>query len=159
MPITYHDEKLDVQVLKHFGLNDDAEKELDLSDWADISQKFEKPDGEITIALIGKYTGLSDAYKSLTEALDHAGITHNVRVNVKWINARAFEQKDLSNKLSNVDAILVPGGLANVELKVKFWRLNMLGRIKSHILAFVWHANGGFGICSKCFGVKRCFIN
>jgi CTP synthase len=110
VPMTYHAEGLDVQVLKHFDLFKEEEKDPDLSGWAQIAQRFEKPQGEVTIALVGKYTGLSDAYKSLTEALDHAGIANNVRVKVKWVNARMFETQDVTPKLKDVDAILVPGG-------------------------------------------------
>jgi CTP synthase len=111
VPVTYHNEKLDVQVLKHFGLNEQAAQEPNLDDWRDIAMRFEAPKGEVTVALVGKYTGLSDAYKSLTEALDHAGIAHHVRVNVRWVNARVFEQQDeAAEQLQDVDAILVPGG-------------------------------------------------
>lgn len=110
VPVTYHAEKLDVQVLKHFGLDEQADAELDLDAWAEIARRFENPQGEVNVALVGKYTGLSDAYKSLTEALDHAGIAHNVRVNIRWVNARVFEQQNAAEQLKDVDAILVPGG-------------------------------------------------
>ncbi|MFO1243318.1 MAG: CTP synthase [Rickettsiales bacterium] len=107
VPITYHGEGLDTQVLAHFKLK---AKDPDLGVWKRIAERFEKPKGEVTIAMVGKYMSVGDAYKSLTEALDHAGIANNVRVNVIWINARNFEKDDIGEKLKNVDAILVPGG-------------------------------------------------
>ncbi|MBY0355140.1 MAG: CTP synthase [Rickettsiales bacterium] len=111
VPLTYHKEGLDTQVLDHFGIRD--AKEPDLSLWSGIAARFEKPQGEVTIAIVGKYVSLGDAYKSLTEALDHAGINNNVRVNVKWINARTLEKQDASAKLKDADAILVPGGFGD----------------------------------------------
>ena len=108
VPAAYHREGLDTQVLKHFGMRNIEEP--DLAVWDKIVKRFEEPAGEVTIAMVGKYTEIGDAYKSLTEALDHGGIAHNVRVNVQWIDARAFEKDDIGKKLKGVDAILVPGG-------------------------------------------------
>lgn len=107
VPITYHGEGLDTAVLRHFKLK---AKDPDLGVWKRIADRFEKPKGEVTIAMVGKYMSVGDAYKSLTESLDHAGIANNVRVNVVWVNARNFEKDDIGEKLKNVDAILVPGG-------------------------------------------------
>ena len=111
VPLTYHKEGLDDEVLKHFGITN--AKEPDLSIWSGIAERFEKPKGEVTVAIVGKYVSLGDAYKSLTEALDHAGINNNVRVNVKWINARTLEKQDVAAKLKDADAILVPGGFGD----------------------------------------------
>ncbi|MCH2548081.1 MAG: CTP synthase [Alphaproteobacteria bacterium] len=110
VPLRYRHEGLDRQVLKHFGLDDKAEAEINLEMWQDIVQRFTDPPQEVTIALVGKYTGLNDAYKSLTEALDHAGIANNIRVHVRWVDSRIFEKGEAGKKLKNVDAILVPGG-------------------------------------------------
>lgn len=108
VPAAYHREGLDTQVLGHFGMRNVAEP--DLSVWEKVVKRFEAPAGDVTVAMVGKYTEIGDAYKSLTEALDHGGIAHNVRVHVQWIDARAFEKDDIGKKLKGVDAILVPGG-------------------------------------------------
>ena len=121
VPLRYRAEGLDAAVLKHFGLEEQAQQSIDLSKWEDVVSRYTKPeDGEVTIALVGKYTGLNDAYKSLTEALDHAGIAHNARVNVRWVDSRVFEKGDAAKKLKDVDAILVPGGFgeSGVEGKI-----------------------------------------
>ncbi len=108
VPGAYHREGLDTQVLKHFGVRNVPEP--DLAVWDKIVKRFEEPAGEVTIGMVGKYTEIGDAYKSLTEALDHGGIANNVRVNVQWIDARDFEKSDIGKTLKGVDAILVPGG-------------------------------------------------
>lgn len=120
VPLKYREEGLDRQVLKHFGLDEKAEATLDLKLWENIVDSFTNPTGEVNIALVGKYTGLNDAYKSLTEALDHAGIATKTRVNVRWVDSRIFEKGDAGKKLKDVDAILVPGGFgeSGVEGKI-----------------------------------------
>lgn len=117
VPLNLHQEGLDTQVLKHFGMK--TKKTPDLSTWETVVRRFESPRGEVTIAMVGKYTSIGDTYKSLTEALDHAGIENNVRVNVRWINARIFEKADAAEKLGDVDAILVPGGFGEEGVKGK----------------------------------------
>ena len=107
VPLSYFDQHLDIKVLEHFGM--EAPKP-DLKEWRNIVKRFEQPAGEVTVAIVGKYTGMGDAYKSLNEALDHAGIAHNVRVNQRWIDAKDFEKQDVAKKLKDADAILVPGG-------------------------------------------------
>lgn len=108
VPIAYHAEGLDDEVLKVFGLP--AESPVDLSRWRDIVKKLKNPEGEVKIAIVGKYTGLKDAYKSLSEALVHGGIANGVRVKIDWIEAEVFEQEDAINRLEDVHGILVPGG-------------------------------------------------
>ena len=117
VPLNLHNEGLDTQVLKHFGVK--SKKDPSLSQWETVVRRFESPRGEVTIAMVGKYTSIGDTYKSLTEALDHAGIQNNVRVNVRWINARIFEKGDAAEKLGDVDAILVPGGFGEEGVKGK----------------------------------------
>lgn len=107
VPISYSEEGLDVQVCKHFGIE---APEVDLSRWEDIVERVTKPEGEVTIAVVGKYTGLLDAYKSLAEALTHGGIANNVRVNMQWIDSEIFEREDVVEHLDGVHGILVPGG-------------------------------------------------
>lgn len=108
VPVSYHNEGLDIEVLKAFGLA--HSQRPDLSRWEDIMDRIENPEGEVTIAVVGKYTGLKDAYKSLNEAIVHGGIANRVKVNVEWIEAEVFEKADAIAQLENVDAILVPGG-------------------------------------------------
>jgi CTP synthase len=117
VPLNLHREGLDDQVLKHFGMK--SKKVPQLSAWETVVKRFESPRGEVTVAMVGKYTSIGDTYKSLTEALDHAGIDNNVRVNVRWINARIFEKADAAEKLGDVDAILVPGGFGEEGVKGK----------------------------------------
>ncbi len=107
-PITYHREGLDTQVLARFGMHD--VKEPDLSRWENIVECIRAPEGEVRVAIVGKYTGLIDAYKSLAEALTHGGIANTVRVKLVWIDAEIFESEDAVRYLQEVDAILVPGG-------------------------------------------------
>ena len=107
VPITYHEEGLDEQVLSHFGLES---PEPDLSRWENVVERVTKPEGEVTIAVVGKYTGLLDAYKSLGEALTHGGIANNVKVNLDWIDSEIFEREDAVDHLESVNGILVPGG-------------------------------------------------
>ena len=129
VPKNLHLEGLDERVLEHFKMKSRAE--LSLKEWERIVTRFESPRGEVNIAIVGKYTGIGDIYKSLTEALDHAGIEHNVRVNLHWVNARVFETADAEKKLRDVDAILVPGGFGEEGVKgkiaaVKFARENKI---------------------------------
>ncbi len=107
VPISYHAEGLDEQVCRHFGLTTRAP---DLGRWTTILERVTKPEGEVAIAVVGKYTGLLDAYKSLAEALTHGGIANNVRVRMNWIDSETFEREDAVQYLSEVHGILVPGG-------------------------------------------------
>ncbi len=109
VPLSYHEEGLDSQVYRHFGI--DAPMP-DLKRWEDVLKPVLSPEGEVTIAVVGKYTGLLEAYKSLQEALTHGGIANNVKVNLNWINAEIFENEDENtvHHLNGVHGILVPGG-------------------------------------------------
>jgi len=108
-PLTYHDAGFDTQVFRRFGMPE-ADVEPDLSLWRGIVDRIRHPEGEVTIGIVGKYTELKDAYKSLIEALTHGGIANNVRVTVEWIEAVEFESNDSLYRLENVHGILVPGG-------------------------------------------------
>ncbi len=108
VPSNYHHEGFDIQVLKYFGLP--YEEPLKLTDWDDVVDSALNPDKEVTIAIVGKYTSLTDAYKSVLESLDHAGISHRTRINIKWINSRKFANEHASKELKSIDGILVPGG-------------------------------------------------
>ena len=108
VPRAYHAEGLDKEVLEAFGITN--AQTPDLTRWNEIMQRITQPEGEVTIAVVGKYTGLLDAYKSLNEALVHGGIANNVKVNIQWIESEVFEQEDPAPYLEGVDGILVPGG-------------------------------------------------
>ncbi|MCB1681597.1 MAG: CTP synthase [Rhodospirillales bacterium] len=108
VPLTYHREGLDQQVMESFGLKDIPN--LDLSIWEDIVHNIKAPEGEVTIAIVGKYTNLADSYKSLNEALTHGGIANKVKVSLKFIESQIFESEDPETHLRGVHGILVPGG-------------------------------------------------
>jgi CTP synthase len=107
VPISYHKEGLDEQVCRHFGIDS---PQPDLGRWAEICETVTKPEGEVSIAIVGKYTGLRDAYKSLSEALDHGGIANKVEVGMHWMDSEFFETGDALDHLEGVHGILVPGG-------------------------------------------------
>jgi CTP synthase len=107
VPISYHEQGFDDQVLNHFGLK---APEPDLRVWHDIVNAVQQPEGEVKIAVVGKYTSMIDSYKSLSEAMTHGGIANNVRVNLDWMDAQIFEREDAIHHLEGVHGILVPGG-------------------------------------------------
>ncbi len=119
VPLSYHAEGLDNEVLAAFGLA--SEGEPDISGWKRISERVRNPEGEVTIAVVGKYTGMKDAYKSLIEALTHGGIANRVKVNLDWIESEVFEKEDPAPFLEHVHGILVPGGFGHrgAEGKIK----------------------------------------
>jgi CTP synthase len=119
VPLRYHADGFDRQVLKHFGL--ESKSELNLQGWSNIVERHLNPQKEVTIAIVGKYTSLTDAYKSLVEALIHAGIANHARVKLRWVNAQTFEGDENNESLQGVDAILVPGGFGErgIQGKIK----------------------------------------
>ena len=137
VPLQYHREGLDTQVLAAFGIKDAPAPNL--KRWEEIVARLEQPEGEVTIGVVGKYTGLKDAYKSLTEALAHGGIANRVKVNVRWIEGELFEHPDADvvAELEPMHAILVPGG---------FGERGTEGMIRSVTFARE-HAVPFFGIC------------
>ncbi|MBX6322668.1 MAG: CTP synthase [Rhodospirillaceae bacterium] len=142
VPISYHREGFDTQVCRHFGL--DA-PEPDLSRWQRIVERINRPEGEVSIAVVGKYTQLPDSYKSLTEALIHGGIANNSRVNLNWVDAELFEHGDPTGALEDVHGILVPGG---------FGERGSRGKIRAAQFARE-HKVPYFGIC---FGMQMAVI-
>jgi CTP synthase len=118
VPMMLHNEGLDHLISKKFNLDG---KEPDLTLWKDIIRKIKEPKHEVTIAIVGKYTGLKDSYKSLMEALIHGGIANDSRVNLNWIDSEEIEVHGPEKYLSEADGILVPGGFGyrGIEGKVK----------------------------------------
>ncbi len=108
VPIAYHDQGFDREVCRYFGL--EAEKEPNLDRWRGVVRSVREPEGRVTIAVVGKYTVLLDAYKSLSEALTHGGFVNNVKVGLEWMDSEIFERDDAVAHLENVHGILVPGG-------------------------------------------------
>jgi CTP synthase len=110
VPLDYHDQGLDREVLDAFGIENAPEP--DLSRWRQIVNRLTNPDGEVTIAVVGKYTVLKDAYKSLIEALAHGGVANNIKVNLDWVESETFEGEPgaAAQRLEGVHGILVPGG-------------------------------------------------
>ncbi|WP_274423929.1 CTP synthase [Chelativorans sp. YIM 93263] len=108
VPMAYHREGLDSEVLAAFGIDPAPKPRMER--WQEVCERIHNPEGEVTIAVVGKYTGLKDAYKSLNEALAHGGMANRVRVNLEWIESEIFEEEDPAPWLEKVHGILVPGG-------------------------------------------------
>ncbi|WP_297615001.1 CTP synthase [uncultured Roseicyclus sp.] len=118
-PLAYHREGMDQAVLDAFHIS--PAPKPDLSRWEDVADRIANPEGEVRVAVVGKYTQLEDAYKSIAEALTHGGIANRVRVKAEWIDAEIFEREDPAPWLEGFDAILVPGGFGErgTEGKIK----------------------------------------
>ncbi len=146
VPLDYHRQGLDTEVLDVFGLADTAPKP-DLTKWEQISHTLSHPDGEVNIAIVGKYTALTDAYKSLIEALVHGGVANNVRVKFDWIEGEVFEKEEalIAERLNSVHGVLVPGA---------FGERGSEGMIRSVQFARE-HEVPYFGIC---FGMQMAMI-
>ncbi len=143
VPISYHQQGFDQVVLRHFGIDDAPEPDLTL--WFDILERIHKPEGEVRIAVVGKYTKHRDAYKSLSEALTHGGIANNVKVNLDWIESEIFEQDGTLEKLEELNGILVPGGFGERGAKGKIEAVRFA---REHRVPY-------FGIC---FGMQMAVI-
>jgi len=143
VPEAYHDAGLDDEVLAAFGIEPKHAPALER--WHVINERVRNPESAVTIAIVGKYTGMKDAYKSLIEALSHGGIANNVKVNLDWIESEVFEKDDPAPMLEHVDGILVPGG---------FGQRGAEGKIKAAQFARERHVPY-FGIC---FGMQMAVI-
>jgi CTP synthase len=143
VPEAYHCAGLDREVLAAFGIESAPIPELAV--WRTINERIRNPEGNVTIAIVGKYTGMKDAYKSLTEALSHGGIANKVKVNLDWIESEVFEREDPTPFLEHVDGILVPGG---------FGQRGAEGKIKAAQFARERHVPY-FGIC---FGMQMAVV-
>jgi CTP synthase len=143
VPISYHNEGMDREVLRHFGLPHEVEP--DVSGWQRIVDIVRAPEGEVRIAVVGKYTKLLDSYKSLAEALSHGGIANRVRVTLDWVDSQIFEQPDTVHRLEGVHGILVAAG---------FGERGSEGKIEAVRFARERHVPF-FGIC---FGMQMAVI-
>ena len=141
VPLAYHGEGLDAQVLAAFGIT--GAPKPDLSRWETISRIIATPEGEVTIAIVGKYTGLKDAYKSLIEALVHGGIANNVQVNLDWIESEIFEREDPAPYLEGVQRHPRAGRLRRARLGRQDPRREVRARAQRAVLRHLLrHADG-----------------
>ncbi len=119
-PLAYHDQGLDQAVLDAFQISPAPKPELSV--WRDVSDRVHNPEGEVSVAIVGKYTQLEDAYKSIAEALTHGGMANRVKVKIEWVDAEIFDtSEDVAAHLEGFHAILVPGGFGErgTEGKIK----------------------------------------
>jgi len=128
VPIVYHKEKLDLQVLKHFSIKP---KNINLIKWKNIVKAAYNVKSTIVVGIVGKYTDLPDAYKSLYEALVHGALANNIGINIKWINSEILENNNINKELKGIDSIIVPGGFGErgIEGKInaiKYARTNKI---------------------------------
>ena len=121
VPMNLKNEGLDKRVLDYFQLES---KNIDLRMWSQVSKHVLDPDGEVTIGIVGKYTGLADAYKSLNEALSHGGIFNNVKVHLKWLESEELNESNIREKLTGCHGILVPGGFGERGAEGKILAIN-----------------------------------
>ncbi|QGZ95186.1 CTP synthase [Terricaulis silvestris] len=144
-PMAYHAAGFDTELLKYFGVT--VAPQPDLTKWETIVHRLKSPDGDVTIGVVGKYTELKDAYKSLIEALHHGGVANNVKVNIRWIESEKFEEKGAAwhEDLHGVHGVLVPGG---------FGERGSEGKIAAVTFARE-HDTPFFGIC---FGMQMACI-
>ena len=149
-PIAYHAAGFDTELLKYFGVT--VAPQPDLTKWAEIVKRLRAPDGAVTIAVVGKYTELKDAYKSLIEALQHGGVANNVKVELRWVESEKFEEKGPEEKnggwvedLHGVHGVLVPGGFGERGTEGKIAAVTFA---REHGVPF-------FGIC---FGMQMACI-
>jgi CTP synthase len=143
VPLSYHKEGLDTQVLDAFGIK---APEPDLSKWEEIVDRIKNPEGEVTIALVGKYTNLADSYKSLNEALIHGGIANKSKVKIKFVESSKFDDNDgIIHELEGVHGILVAGG---------FGERGAEGKIKAAKFA----RERGVPYFGICFGLQMAVI-
>jgi CTP synthase len=143
VPARYHEEGLDTQLLK--ALNLPTEGEPDLGAWRRIMARIARPEGEVNVAVVGKYTDLADAYKSLNEALIHGGIANNVHVNLQWVDADEFLRGDAWARVQDVNAVLVPGGFGERGVEGK-------------IAAVRWARERKLPFLGICFGMQLACI-
>jgi CTP synthase len=122
VPISYHSQGLDKEVLNYFNLP--ISEKVDLTKWETIVKSIQNPKQDVTIAVVGKYNNLKDAYKSLIEAFNHAGIYHNCRVKLLWVNSVNLNIDNISKKLQDADGIMVPGGFGNRGVEGKILAIN-----------------------------------
>ncbi|MDO8606397.1 MAG: CTP synthase [Phaeospirillum sp.] len=142
VPVSYHEQGMDAVVCRHFHLDAPTPS---LTRWSTIVERIRQPEGEVTIAVVGKYISLLDSYKSLAEALHHGGIANNVKVKLNWIDSQLFEQGDVVQHLEPCHGILVPGGFGE---RGAFGKVEAVKFARERLVPY-------FGIC---FGMQMAVI-
>jgi CTP synthase len=136
VPLDYHARGLDHEVLRHFGIEKDSKP--DLKHWTGVSERLRNPDGEVNIAIVGKYVALHDAYKSVVEALGHGGLANRTKVNITWMSSDKYDDPDADlSVLDDVDGVLLPGGFGE---RGAIGKMRAAGYARRHKLPC-------FGIC------------
>ena len=145
VPISYHNQGLDNQICKHFHL--DLDKKPDLSRWLNINKIQETSEGTVNIGIVGKYTSMVDAYKSLIESIFHGGLSNKVNVSIKWIDSEELENKELNinNVFKDINGIIVPGGFG---FRGSEGKINAINYARVNNIPF-------FGIC---FGMQMAVL-
>lgn len=110
VPLNFYDQGIDSTILRHFNME---ERTIDLTEWRSLVTRVNSLDSVTSIAIVGKYVSLHDAYLSVSEALKHAGYFHNIKIDIKWIDSEGLEDADLSDVFLGIDGILVPGGFGS----------------------------------------------
>jgi CTP synthase len=119
VPLWYEHEGVDQFICEHFGIEADP---ADLGEWREITERADQAQDTVKIALVGKYIALEDAYKSVSEALSHAGFLHGARIEVDWVDSESLDDPDVAaERLAGVDGILIPGGFGGrgIEGKIR----------------------------------------
>jgi len=142
-PISFYNEKLDKQVLKYFKLR--ARKKVNLSPWKKITKSVLSTKNSVSIAIIGKYVNLKDAYKSLDEALIHGGINNSIKINLLRIESDKLKPNQVEKLLKNVSGILIPGGFGKRGTEGKISAINYARKNKIPFLGI-------------CFGMQMAVI-
>ena len=135
VPILMHEEGLDQVVMKRLGIEDDNQP--DLTHWKNFLKRHKNPKSTVTIGLIGKYVELQDSYKSILESFVHAGAANEVEVKVVPIHSSYLEEKDVQEKIANLDGVLVAPGFGERGIEGK---INAVKYVREHQIPF-------FGIC------------
>lgn len=143
VPIAYSAEGMEVQVCKYFSI--DIKTEADLSKWERIVDIVKNPEGVVNIAVVGKYTKLLEAYKSLNEALTHGGIANKHKVKISWIDAEKLETESVEKYLSEASAIIIPGDFEDG---------GYLGKMQ----AIRYGRENNIPLLGICFGMQLCVI-
>jgi CTP synthase len=143
VPVNYHNQGMDKAVLKHFGIS--TEEELDLQAWSDIADTQTSLNDSVTIAVVGKYISLTDAYKSIIESLTHAGIANKKKIKIKWVNARKFTPEECAEDFKDVHGILVPGAFG-------------VGGAEGKITAITYARENNIPYFGICFGMQMAVL-
>lgn len=135
VPMVFHNEGVENKILEKLNIKT---KKPNLKKWETVLERIRNPKEQVTIAVVGKYVSLQESYKSLSEALDHAGVSNNAKINLKYFDSEKFEKKiDFDQAFSGVDGILIPGGFGDRGIEGK---INTIQYAREHKIPF-------FGIC------------